>query len=141
MKTLGTLIALLTLLPVSMATQCITVEGVVVDAVTGDPLSNCNVYLAGTDFVAQTDKDGTFLVRVPDSYYSSVLVAWNKGYDKFFMPLSKIDGEYIIIKLKETPIWMKEEIREPEGQKSQGYAMTASNVIILKKKPRIDIVY
>ena len=141
MKTFGILIALLTLLPVSVATNCITVEGIVVDAATGDPLSNCNVYLEGTDFVAQTEKDGTFLVRVPDNYYSNVLVAWTKGYEKFFMPLSKIDGEYVIIKLKETALWMKEEIREPVNHKSQGYAMTASNVIILKRKPQFRIVF
>ncbi len=141
MKTLGILIAILTLFSASTAPNCITVRGRVVDADSGDPLIYCNVYLEGTEYVAQTDEDGTFLVRVPDSYNNSVLVAWSEGYDKFYMPLSKLNEEYVIIKLKETPIWIRNTEINSESQIPQGYAFTNRTIISLKRKSRFRIFF
>ena len=74
MNTIGIFITLLILFPSTRGSSYIGVSGMVVDADTGGPLTYCNVYLEGTEFVASTDEDGTFLIRVPESYLENILV-------------------------------------------------------------------
>ena len=80
MKTIGVLIILIIMFPVSMARDYIGIEGWVVDERTGEPLGLCYVYIEGTDYVAMTDEDGTFIVRIPSIYHKDMLVAYQEGY-------------------------------------------------------------
>ena len=88
-----------------MARDYISIEGWVVDERTGEPLGSCYVYIEGTDYVALTDEDGTFIVRIPSIYHKDMLVAYQEGYERFYMPVSKLEGEDVIIKLRKTQLW------------------------------------
>ena len=138
MKTIGIMIAILAMFPASAFNNCITIRGMVVDAETGMPLNTCYVYLEGTDYVAQTDRYGVFLVRVPDSYCGSVMVVWEKGYDKFYMPVEKMNGEEIVINLRKTPIYDHENIMWPESIEYRDNRQEFGIMSSLKRKSRHD---
>jgi hypothetical protein len=118
----------------------IGVSGMVVDADTDEPLTYCNVYLEGTEFVASTDEDGAFLIRVPESYLENILVAKTDGYDAFYMPLSKVSGEYIIIKLRKTPLWMRDGTGEKEMKSNSQTSIEFVTISHLRRKSRLHII-
>jgi len=141
MKTLGLLIVLLTLLPASIARNCITVTGLVVDAESGEPIRNCYVFLKGTDYVAQTDIYGAFLVRVPNRYCKCILVIWENGYDKFLMPVEKLNGEDIKVSLNKIPIHRQEDNLWPENLEFQENEQEFGILSGLKRKSRYNTVH
>ncbi len=98
------LVFLLFLFAFQLNAQTISINGKVVDDISGAPLFLANVFLENTLIGTTTDKNGNFNFEInPDKFKNRSLIISYLGYNSLKVPLSEFkSGERKILRLKRT---------------------------------------
>lgn len=83
-----------TALSIDARAQDINISGTVRDKQTSEALEFVNVHILGTNIGAQTDDNGFFRLKIPQSLESGKLVASYIGYDSDTISLTKVRTKY-----------------------------------------------
>ncbi|HTO37511.1 MAG TPA: TonB-dependent receptor, partial [Brumimicrobium sp.] len=83
-----------TALSIDAKAQDINISGTVRDKQTSEALEFVNVHILGTNIGAQTDDNGFFRLKIPQSLESGKLVASYIGYDSDTISLTKVRTKY-----------------------------------------------
>ena len=84
-----------------------TIEGLVTDATTGQPLSFASVGIKGTFYGTATNSEGRFIMSFPSDLSNPVLICSYMGYRSFESPVSRSDSR-VAIRLKQETFTLEE---------------------------------
>lgn len=87
--------------------QTSTIEGIVLDGETKQPLSFASIGIKGTLHGTATNSEGRFIMTVPEQLSDSTLICSYMGYKSFERPVKKL-GAKIEIKLKQDTFTLDE---------------------------------
>jgi outer membrane receptor protein involved in Fe transport len=103
------LILILCLVSSNVFSQEVRLHAIVIDAITKEPLTGANVYLAKTSIGAVTDEDGYFLLTAKNISEEDSLVVSFMGYQTYRISLSSFKNQKTI-ELKPTSLKYGDEI-------------------------------
>ncbi|MCK5134753.1 MAG: carboxypeptidase-like regulatory domain-containing protein [Bacteroidales bacterium] len=86
----------------------LSIQGRIVDDLTGNPVVFANVYLAGSNIGTVSNSDGEFIVKIPLFIENISLVISNIGYRNIELSMDELDPENNLIKLEPIPIPLEE---------------------------------
>ncbi len=90
------------------STTYLSIQGRIVDDLTGNPVIFANVYLAGSNIGTVSNSDGEFIVKIPLVIENKTLVISNIGYRNIELSMDELDPENNLIKLEPIPIPIEE---------------------------------
>ena len=90
-----------------LAAQDITVEGTVIDDISGVAVSGVNIFLADSDLGTVSDPNGSFTLIIPDSLSTREVVFSYIGYRQQTIPVMAIKSK-AVIRLEPTVIPMQQ---------------------------------
>jgi hypothetical protein len=91
----------------SARAQNLTIEGLVTDADTGQPLPFASIGIKGTFYGTATNSEGRFIMSFPDNLSNPILLCSYMGYKSFESSVSRSDAR-VSIKLKQDTFTLDE---------------------------------
>jgi hypothetical protein len=115
-----------------------TIKGIVIDSISGKPLSYISVYLKGTTVGTLTNDAGEFSLKNPSS--AQILIASSMGYKKKYVLLENKGRYYLNILLSPSSYAMSEVIIKPNKEKYRKKGNPAVDLVrkIIDSKERYD---
>lgn len=104
----------------------ILIQGQILDSLSGDPLPSATVGISGTTLGTASNKDGRFVLRIPDQLSDSLFFVSYVGYKSFFLKVSQLQEETVI--QLEVDEWLLEEV-EVRPWEPWDYIIAALNKI------------